>query len=51
MSAAVIVVSTILLMFGLVPVALLILAFLPLAGLGAWLRRRGTEQLTALKQD
>jgi hypothetical protein len=45
-SAVLFVLGTIALMFGLAPVAFLILALVPVAWLGAWLRRHGSERLT-----
>lgn len=40
------IIGTVLLMFGMVPVALAILALIPLAALGGWLRRRGADRMT-----
>ena len=50
-SAVGIFLSTIFLMFGLAPIGIVILLFVPLFWLGVWLRRRGSDQLTALDQD
>lgn len=44
-SALLFIIGTVLLMFGMVPVALAILALIPLAAMGGWLRHRGTERL------
>lgn len=50
-SALVMVVSTVLVAFGMAPVAIVILLFLPVFWLGAWLRRRGSDQLRTLGRD
>jgi Flp pilus assembly protein TadB len=44
-SVVAIVLSFVLLTFGLAPIALLILALIPVALLGGWLRRRGTYRM------
>jgi hypothetical protein len=50
LSVVAIVLSFVLLTFGLAPIALLILALIPIVYLGAWLRRRGTYRMRRLRR-
>jgi hypothetical protein len=43
--------ATVLLAFGMAPVGIVILAVVPMAWLGAWLRRHGSDRLNTLQRD